>query len=150
MKTLLLKKSINTDEAQSMFTILREILPWKEGIKSRKGFTRLACPINTGDIPLIDQMLVSVAKSAGITINNALGIYVNYYKNGEMWTPNHSHKESNQIVISLGGTRTLNVGTKSYKMSNGDAIIFGHGIHGVPKESHITEGRISIAAFFEN
>ena len=86
-----------------MFTILREILPWQEGIKSRKGFTRLACPINFGDIPLVDQMIVSVAKNAGITINNALGIYVNYYKNGEMWTPNHAHKESNQVVISLGG-----------------------------------------------
>jgi len=32
-------------------------------------------------------------------------------------------------------------------MGNGDAIIFGSAIHGVPKDSNCKAGRISIAVF---
>ena len=76
-----------------------------------------------------------------------MGIYINYYENGEMYAPNHSHKETYQFILSLGVTRTLNVGKKSYLMKNGDGIIFGSSIHGVPKDSSVNNGRISIATF---
>ena len=64
-----------------------------------------------------------------------------------MWTPNHSHKDTHQLVVSLGVTRTLQVGEKKYSMVNGSAIIFGSSIHGVPKDETVTGGRISIATF---
>ena len=35
-----------------------------------------------------------------------------------MWTPNHNHKGTHQLIISLGGTRTLNVAKKGFKMKN--------------------------------
>ena len=76
-------------------------------------------------------------------------IYVNYYKDGNMWTPNHSHKGTHQIVISLGATRQLKVGKKTFDMSSGSAIIFGGSIHGVPKQPDVKEGRISIATFMK-
>ena len=64
-----------------------------------------------------------------------------------MYTPNHSHKGSHQLVISLGGKRTLTIGKKKFPMKNGDAIIFGGSTHGIPKEPNAQEGRISIATF---
>lgn len=75
------------------------------------------------------------------------GVYLNYYRNGEMWTPNHSRPGTHQLVISLGATRTLEVTKKKIPMKNGDAILFGSATHGVPKEPEITTGRISIATF---
>jgi hypothetical protein len=76
-------------------------------------------------------------------------IYLNYYENGEMWTPNHSHSGTHQLVISLGCPRTLQVTKKDYRMENGDAILFGSAIHGVPKEVNVKKGRISIATFMK-
>ena len=52
-----------------------------------------------------------------------------------------------QVVISLGATRTLIIGKKTFSLNNGDVIIFGSSTHGVPKEPTITNGRISIATF---
>jgi hypothetical protein len=77
-------------------------------------------------------------------------IYLNYYENGEIWTtdhPNHSHSGTHQLVISLGCPRTLQVTKKDYRMENGDAILFGSAIHGVPKEVNVKEERIGIATF---
>ena len=71
---------------------------------------------------------------------------MNDYENGDMWTPNHTHKDTHQLVISLGAERNLVVRNKKYKMKNGSAIIFGSAVHGVPK-CNVEEGRISIAAF---
>ena len=69
-----------------------------------------------------------------------LGLYVNYYEDGKMYTPNQG------TLLSLGCDRVLVVGKKEYNMKNGDAIIFGSSVHGVPK-SETKEGRISIATF---
>lgn len=63
-----------------------------------------------------------------------------------MYTPNHSHRGTHQLVLSLGGERTLNVGKTEYVMRGGDAIIFGSSVHGVKKEPG-AEPRISIATF---
>ena len=75
-----------------------------------------------------------------------LGLYLNRYRNGEEWTPNHSHKGTKQIVVSFGAMRVLDVGKRQFQMENGDAIIFGSAVHGVPKCIQ-PETRISLAAF---
>lgn len=65
-----------------------------------------------------------------------------------MYTPNHTHPGTTQLIISLGCTRILNIGKKSYQMNSGDACIFGSSVHGVPKDDS-KDGRISIAVFMK-
>ncbi len=55
-----------------------------------------------------------------------------------------------QLIISLGESRTLTIGSKEYNMENGDVEIFGSSYHSVPKNPEITKGRISIAVFINN
>ena len=148
MRTVFKKAILDKDEASSLYYIIQESLPWQEGIRSRKGFTRLACPLYSMEFPLIDDILKKACKELSI-YSNFHGIYVNYYKDGNMWTPNHSHPNTKQIVISLGATRNLKINSKIYSMESGDAIAFGHGIHGVMMQPDIKMGRISIAAFFD-
>jgi hypothetical protein len=65
-----------------------------------------------------------------------------------MYTPNHAHKGTHQLIISLGCPRTLQLGKKEFIMENGDAIIFGGSSHGIPRDNSVT-GRISIATFMK-
>jgi hypothetical protein len=137
---------LNTDRAESLYYHLKYNIEWEDGIRSKKGYTRKAKPLNFGDIPEVDKAIVDALKQLSNTNYAILGIYLNNYENGEMWTPNHSHKGTHQLVVSLGQTRRLDVGNKHYNMTNGSGIIFGSSIHGVPKDG-TTEGRISIATF---
>jgi len=148
-KTIHSKGTLEKDFALAFFHMLKENVQWDEGIRSKKGFTRKAKALAPGDIPEVDYIITHVLEKLGKTNYLLLGIYLNYYENGNMWTPNHSHPGTHQLVISLGATRTLTVGKKDYKMENGDAIIFGSSIHGIPKEETVTEGRISIATFMK-
>ena len=83
-------------------------------------------------------------KNKGYAIDN---IYLNWYKDGTMWSPNHNHQGVHSLVISLGATRNFVLGKKIIEVKNGDAVFFGSAIHGVPKQAEVTEGRISIAVF---
>ena len=78
--------------------------------------------------------------------NDIKGLYVNLYENGDMWTPPHGHHSTNQMVISLGETRTFTIDKDRYELNNGDVIIFGDQLHGIPKHK-TTNMRISIATF---
>lgn len=140
---------IDPDEATAMFIYLSTEIKWDEGIRSRKGPTRLGKSIDLEEHPEILRMIVTALSTVQPDMKEAgiFGAYLNYYRDGDMWTPNHSHKGTAQLVISLGATRTLQVGKKEYPMSNGSAIMFGSAIHGVPKEPLVAEGRISIAVF---
>lgn len=75
------------------------------------------------------------------------GVYLNYYRDGNDWTPNHTHPGTTQLVLSLGATRGFVYGKSTYNVNNGDIVIFGATTHGVPKQPDIKEGRISIALF---
>lgn len=137
---------LGDEEATFLYQYLESNIKWQEGIRSSKGFTRKAAALRLGDEPLIDEAItlaVSVLAKCEYQID---GIYLNYYQDGEMWTPNHTHAGTHQIVISLGAERVLTVAKKDYIMKNGSAIIFGSATHGVPK-CDIKEGRISIATF---
>lgn len=149
-QTKFLKNAVEAEKATELYNFLKQNIKWEDGIKSRRsGFTRKAKALRTTDIPCIpcirDVILNTLHKLTN-TVYLIQGIYLNYYENGTHHTPNHSHKGSHQLVISLGQTRTLNVGTKDYSMENGDAIIFGGSVHGVPKDNSVN-GRISIATF---
>ncbi len=147
-KTKYIDNVIESDTATSIFEFLKDTITWEEGIRSKKGFTRLAKSINLEEYP----ELLNIVKNVLFSFDNKnkyilCGTYLNYYKNGEMWTPNHSHPKMHQLVISLGDIRTLIVGKKEYKMANGSAIMFGSSVHGVPKDLTRGQGRISIAVF---
>ncbi len=95
---------------------------------------------------LIEQALAKLKQNDAYAI---FGVYLNYYRGGNDYTPSHNHPGTHQLVISLGATRTLEVAKKSYQMTSGSAIIFGTSQHGVPKEVNIQGGRISIATFMK-
>ena len=140
---------IDSDAAMAIYYYLEENIDWEDGVRSKLGFTRKAKPMELGMDAVIDRCIVESLEKMGITTSNVYGIYLNYYRNGEDWTPNHSHPGMKQVVISLGSTRVLTMGKSSYAMNNGDAIVFGSAVHGVPKDTACTSGRISIALFLE-
>lgn len=71
------------------------------------------------------------------------GAYLNLYRDGR---DIHSHQTA-QIVISLGATRVLKVGSKEYSTENGDMIIFGKSNHELLPDETVHTARISIALF---
>lgn len=135
---------LSSEIATNAYQQLRDTVQWQEGVRSKKGFTRLARGFLPGENALIDELICLAIQKLGIDIKLG-GIYVNYYKDGTHWTPNHTHPGTKQIIISLGATRTLTISKKDYAMGNGDVAIFGSAVHGIPKRPEVTEGRISIA-----
>lgn len=149
IKTEHYQRMIEYDEAVTIFTHLKNNIIWEDGIRSKKGPTRKAKPIDFTEDQIVDYIVYCVLSKLSVNIASVRGIYLNYYRDGDDWTPNHSHPGMKQIVISLGATRVLTIGSKNYLMSNGDVIIFGSSIHGVPKDVNCSQGRISIAIFIE-
>lgn len=145
-KTTFVKNVLPPTEATNLFIFLRDNIQWGDGIPSKKGFTRKAAALDMGDVKEIDLAILKALPKLTTIKYSIQGIYLNYYETGEMWTPNHNHPGTHQLVISLGQTRVLEVAKKPIKMENGDAIIFGSAIHGVPKDDSV-DGRISIATF---
>lgn len=145
-KTIFKKEVINPDVATNLYNLLKWNIEWQDGVRSKSGFTRKAKPLCYGQMKEIDDIIDIALISLTNVQYDVESIYLNYYENGSSWCPSHSHKGTHQLVISLGETRTLKVGTKSYDMSNGDTIIFGSSAHGVPKDNTVN-GRISIATF---
>lgn len=139
---------INSDYAYSVFYHLRENTTWEDGVMTRQGgFTRKAKALDISDDPIVQTLISQVITQLQIPIQSIYGVYLNYYRNGNDYTPNHSHPGTRQIVISLGGTRTFKLGSKIFPVSNGDVCIFGSTTHGVPKDHNVTTERISIALF---
>jgi hypothetical protein len=148
-KTIYRAQALDPDMATGLYYSLEEGIAWEEGIRSRSGFTRKAKSIELSEYPDLESIVVKVIRDLTDRNYVILGTYLNYYVDGNMYTPNHTHPGTCQLVISLGATRTLNLENKSYEMSNGDAIIFGSSVHGVPKDPTVTKGRISIATFMQ-
>lgn len=137
------------DAMKSLYKKLKKNIDWVDGVRSKNGFTRKAKAMQIGQNEDIDELILYACNQLAKDGYKfaTLGYYLNYYRDGDDYTPNHTHKDTIQFVISLGATRTLTLGKKEYKMNSGDMIIFGSSIHGVPKEPEIKRGRISIATF---
>lgn len=140
-----------SDEGWALYYHLQEVIAWEAGVPSRRGPTRLAKSIDLDQYPEITRVLARALKhlypekeQVGV-----YGVYLNYYRDGTMYTPNHSHKGTTQLIISLGATRLLTVGKRKFALENGDVIVFGSSVHGVPAQPEVQEGRISIAVFLE-
>lgn len=149
-KTVFVKNVLEESVATYLYDYLKRTVQWSEGIKGKHGTTRKGYVVEqklNNPIFLELQPYIETVLEQHFTTNyDILGVYLNYYENGRMYTPTHSHPGSDQLVISLGCSRILKVGKKEYTMENGDAIIFGSSSHSVPK-SDTSYGRISIATF---
>ncbi len=139
---------IPNDVAWCLYYTLRDTLGWTDGIKN----TRKASPYKIGTHPELDSIIFQSINKCFYGEGEAtiLGVYINYYRDGNDHAPSHSHYKQKQCIISLGATRTLIVGSKELQMKNGDIASFGSGSHSVPKDPQCTEGRISIAIFLNN
>ena len=146
-KTIFKKSVLTNEHATILYEYLYDNIDWEEGVRSKYGKTRKAKPLNYGDIPEIDYAIDTALKSLSDVNYYVTGVYLNFYENGESWTPNHTHKGTHQLVISLGGSRNLIVSKNTYTMENGDCILFGSAVHGVPKTNEPVQPRISIATF---
>lgn len=153
VKTQHHKSLIEEKEATELFNLFKDGIDFEKGIKDKHNKeTRPARDLETlfEDDPVVkpfEKMLFGVLDKLKMPNMIIVGQYMNYYKNGNNYAPTHSHKDMTQIIISLGATRTLEIGKKKYKSKNGDVFVFGSSMHGVPKEPEIKEGRISIALF---
>lgn len=139
------------ETSKNAFDFLEKNVPWEKGIysKSKQQTSRYAYYHNPESNSTVDIFINNLVNIAMNKVENYkyYGVYLNYYRNGEDFCPNHSHKDTKQLVLSFGTSRTLTVGSKNYDMKSGDGILFGSSIHGIPKQPEITNGRISIAIF---
>ncbi len=153
IRTQYFPQTIDPESATSIYETLMQYTEWDDGIYSRKVGrpSRKAYSVNINNSNELDLYIIrtvsSVMENIDILDQTVSHIYVNYYRDGNDFCPTHRHKGTKQLIISLGVTRTLKVGTKYYDMNSGDVIVFGSSNHGVPQQEHITEGRISIAVF---
>jgi len=148
-KTIYLENALDRDMCNEWCNELSESVEWVSGVKG----TRLASgffPEQNELVDLIVEMALSVINKDEEILNadDMRGYYLNNYVNGSMYTPTHYHKNSIQLIISLGETRTLKLGKKEYKLKSGDIIIFGSSSHGIIK-SDTDKQRISIACFLK-
>lgn len=152
-RTKFVVNALDTVEAIKLYETLKNKVKWEEGVRSKNGFTRKAKTLDMKEVledyPEVYNCIGSVLPQFGEGRYAIFGVYLNFYEDGKMYTPNHSHSGTQQLVISLGVSRILTVGKKNFIMNNGSAILFGSSVHGVPKEPEITEGRISIATFMK-
>lgn len=160
-RTKFFEKLIDDEAANSLYDLLMKNVDWEDGPRSKNSAsTRKAGQLSVEELHFL---LDAIPASGGVTIWEVIrttinqsshrtvcdGAYLNYYRDGQDWTPNHSHKDTSQFILSLGATRTLQVNKTKYPISNGDAIIFGSAVHGVPKDE-TKNGRISVAFFYMN
>ena len=148
--------AIKDSLASELYRRLLDMSPWLQSneIRSRRtGFTRKARKVGVDDplfielVPYVESVLKLLDRSYTI-----LGLYLNWYENEQSYTPSHRH-ETDQLVIFLGATRILRVGSRDFSMEHGDAVLFGKQLHSVPRGNSLPasprfpQGRISIATF---
>lgn len=147
------KRHIDLTRSTQLYEFLKCNVWWGEGILSKKRHTRSAASYTLDEFLIfIDSFPDIIDKISTIIDKYSIrkycsNIYLNYYKDGNDWTPNHTHPGTTQIVISLGESRTFHYGKTDIPSLSGDVFIFGSAIHGVPKAPDVKNGRISIALF---
>lgn len=148
-----LKTELSDELSTRLYEYLKNTVDWQEGIPSKQGHTRMAQSFSSvefftliDDFPEVSAKIMECVDKYSIR-KNCLSAYLNYYRNGDDWTPNHTHQQTTQLILSLGATRNFSYGKKIVHSANGDIIIFGSTIHGIPKQSEVVSGRISIALF---
>ena len=135
-------------------------LPFQQLIWKGKEMHRYACSIDMSEVPkypvLTELIAMTLSQS---TTRTPKGVWCNWYRNGEDYTPYHKDSYNTHVVnISCGATRDFcvkkgGVGTaQKYQCEDGDLIIFdpvwnaGH-THAVPARKLCKDSRISVVLF---
>jgi len=100
------------------------------------------------ELQFIIQRLTKIANDTIIDNSKLINIqlFVNYYKDGNSSTPQHSHG-CRQLTLAFGSSRILTVGSRKVTLNNGECIFLNGEKHSVPK-SDVHEPRISFNLFF--
>lgn len=132
MKTLYIPNGIPDSVASYYYETLRTSIKWEtpsqHGIHSRHGNTRKAYKVTNDStiLPLLQEIFSAISPTVMTTICKETNYnymdrgecYLNYYENGEMFTPSHDHPGQVQLIISLGATRTLEIDENTQSMGN--------------------------------
>ena len=138
---------IEPDVADVLFKYYRDNIQWVEAPKSKGRHTRFGSVCSSRD-PITMSLVEFVVENVGYSVESVTGVYLNYYKDGDDYTPTHSHPGTIQIILSLGAERVLEVAKKLYPQKSGTVTVFGGSKHGVPR-SETLESRISVAIFIQ-
>jgi hypothetical protein len=141
---------LDADECMAMFYYLKDNIPWGESTITRYGGrTRLGCSYQSGRDKIIDNFIKKIDATKPPGQYSLVGVYLNYQRDGEEYTPRHNHEGGFQQLICLGpAKRKFVIGKLSQILGNGDVAIFGSAKHGLPKDTKCREERISIATFY--
>mmetsp|Transcript_3560 Transcript_3560/g.6920 ORF Transcript_3560/g.6920 Transcript_3560/m.6920 type:complete len:468 (+) Transcript_3560:70-1473(+) len=74
-------------------------------------------------------------------------LIVNMYKDGESEVKPHAHR-CQQICVSLGAPREVNVEGSVLQMRNGDCLPLAGELHSVPRAKGVSAARISVCLFY--
>jgi hypothetical protein len=138
-------------EARNLYELLVESVPWNDGVRTRQGKrSRAQCSLELTPDYVQESVMGFVERafeSVHGTVTVACSVYLNYYNNGNDFCPKHKHDETRQIIISLGGTRTMFINGIAHELTNGSVVAFGSEYHEIKRQPTST-GRISIAVFY--
>eukprot|EP00397_Hematodinium_sp_SG-2012_P041598 GEMP01045857.1.p1 GENE.GEMP01045857.1~~GEMP01045857.1.p1 ORF type:complete len:472 (+),score=123.88 GEMP01045857.1:24-1439(+) len=117
----------------------------KDG-KELKGRRKIAH--YNGEVPELDAVLKRAYQHVEVE-DDEYSVIMNWYLHGENVTGNHRHNAWT-VLLSFGAPRILQVDLKPFVLFDGDMIIFGQQMHGVPKMPDVgpNDGRISVVFFF--
>lgn len=144
-----------------LYNILRKELNWVPAVlrkrnkdtgtvtvTQKKTGKRMNCSfrsLRTG-VPALDELLESVRISLNIQDPDAY-LVCNYYANGRSTIGNHQH-DFWSAILTFGASRVMLVDNRPVVLHDGDLIVLGTQKHGIPKQPHIKQGRVSIAVFY--
>lgn len=147
-----IEKGLTDEQSAQWFDICVQ-LPYHQGIKSRRyGPTRLACALSilkdalSAEHNFFSRELQELADKY-LPGHKVSGIYINFYRDGKMFTPMHRHTNTVQMVVSLGASRTFKINTRTMLVKDSDIVIFGSQPHGILREPECETSRFSVACF---
>eukprot|EP00928_Gymnodinium_smaydae_P063260 TRINITY_DN46901_c0_g1_i1.p1 TRINITY_DN46901_c0_g1~~TRINITY_DN46901_c0_g1_i1.p1 ORF type:complete len:649 (-),score=41.72 TRINITY_DN46901_c0_g1_i1:166-2019(-) len=143
-------------------TLLREV-PWRRGkvmtrdtttgelvLRFDRTGSTIAASRLVADCPrgidALDRLLQRAFSKANIRDPQAR-VVLNLYTDGEQQLNSHRH-DFWTCLISLGAPRVLLVDNRPLVMEDGDMVVFGTQMHGVPRMTNVSQGRISLVIFF--
>lgn len=149
----IIRNYLNLYQSRNIYGILKENVPWNEGVKTRNGsISRMQCHVSECDLKIqefLNDLMVKTLKLHVKDKTTIVSIYLNYYRDNSDYCPKHRHTDTKQMILSLGCTRKINIDGLDYTINSGDLIFFDDEVHSIPKSKILKEeGRISIAVFY--
>lgn len=125
-------------------------------------FKRHVARFDRSHLPFAGPIMSQIIEELFINFDICpIGLFVNYYKDGNDYAPYHKDMyDAKTLTISFGGKRDFYIKSddqsfpvKKYILGHGDIFYFSKQInstckHSIPKRTRCLEDRISILVFF--